>query len=152
MSYKDDNGSQYKTVQQHQSVSSSPALPVPSPPVLWVVGGPGSNKYSRVREAVKSHPRWTVLHTGEGSTPGWHSLRVVLFFMWWQCYYNNATTLTFWCLIQFSFSLQLKLNPNKAGFYSLCNWCQPPTHPQQTFIPLPGNKVSWFLACNLLLT
>lgn len=65
VSYKDDNGSQDKTVQQHQSVSSSPALPVPSPPVLWVVGGPGSNKYSRVREAVKSHPRWTVLHTGK---------------------------------------------------------------------------------------
>ena len=62
VSHKDDSNGADRTDHELQPESSSP--PLPSPPVLWVVGGPGSNKYSRVREVAENHPGWMVLHTG----------------------------------------------------------------------------------------
>lgn len=48
---------------QEPPPTSTPALTTSH--VVWVVGGPGSNKYIRVVEVMKSHPTWGVLHTGK---------------------------------------------------------------------------------------
>ena len=60
---------EYRTKPQPTPVQHQEMAPIYSPPILtgnviWVVGGPGSNKYNKVVEVMKNHSTWSVLHTG----------------------------------------------------------------------------------------
>jgi len=61
---------EYRTKPQPTPVQHQEMAPIYSPPILtgnviWVVGGPGSNKYNKVVEVMKNHSTWSVLHTGK---------------------------------------------------------------------------------------
>ena len=63
-SYQQYKATPLTTPVQTNLISHVPPTPILTSNIIWVVGGPGSNKLSRVLEVMKEHPTWGVIQTG----------------------------------------------------------------------------------------